>query len=897
MADKVRLEAELVLKDKFSQPTNAASGTLQKFQSQIKGTGIALTAMGAAGALAFGMALKSAMSFEKGMKEVNTLVNLSAGDLAKLSAGTLQLSKSMGIDATDATKALYQAISAGQKPSEALAFLTQAAKTAVGGITDLATATTGITSIMNAFSMETDKAEYVSDILFTAMKGGITTVQELSDSFFQVAPIAASLGVNLDEVAAAATTLTKAGVPTKIAFTSLRQAIISLARPTEDMEVLLKKLGYSSGLAAVEALGLQGTYQALTTETGATQEEFIKAVGAIEAMQAVLGITGMRAEEFDRQMAEMANSAGATQTAFEVMSESSAFKMDQMKASLKGLVIQIGTNLLPLITPLIVKFTGLIEKVGTLDPALLKVGIAALAVATAMAAIGGPILIFMSMLPGLIAGLTALKIAALGALGPLGIIIGATGLVLAGGTFLLSKMMSDKSTTVPGLQHGGGLPEGVSMVGEAGAELAVKRGGHVDIIPMGKVPGFDDGTPGGENIAKFLLEGIKPDFVAWAGLFRDIGTFATTFTQKMLYGGPGPGVGEPPQFGQFSGAMGAAAGPQWWMAPTAYAGGGTGAPPGWLTEKPGAGLGGAPTTPDMGKLAWGWYLNNMDDFSRKTYSAGDALSEASPALSATVTGVDLLAAAMGMLADQLEDELPTFESLGGTYVVAGAAAREAAAAQWALIEKIGLGNQAGFAYTATLDSLNATLGDAGLASQVAGQMLTDHLNVSLQQMAEQLPGGVVILDAMIAAGMTLEEKFTTLHHAVEALPPILEAVTVAATDMAAIGRMVLGLPPAIGGLPGAGATSTQVALSALSMGGGPLHGVGGIKDLRSARDFMSDIIDAGLPILPGSFGKTQLENYRGPNGQTIVIQGDVYGFDDFEEKVGAAVNRLDSRGG
>jgi len=113
-------------------------------------------------------------------------------------------------------------------------------------------------------------------------------------------------------------------------------------------------------------------------------------------------------------------------------------------------------------------------------------------------------------------------------------------------------MGSDK---IPGLQHGGGLPEGLSMVGEAGPEYAMKRGGHVSIIPMGKVPGFEGGTPGMEDIGKFLWEGIKPDFGAWAGLFRDLANFADTFTQKVLYGGPGPGVGEPPQFGQFAGAM------------------------------------------------------------------------------------------------------------------------------------------------------------------------------------------------------------------------------------------------------------------------------------------------------------------------------------------------------
>ena len=110
-----------------------------------------MLAAGAA-SIAFGtLAVRAAADFDRGMREVNTLLNFSNAQLDVLSIQVRELSKEFGINAVDATKALYSTISAGQAPSEAISFLTVAAKTAIGGVTDLETAVDGLTSVVNAF--------------------------------------------------------------------------------------------------------------------------------------------------------------------------------------------------------------------------------------------------------------------------------------------------------------------------------------------------------------------------------------------------------------------------------------------------------------------------------------------------------------------------------------------------------------------------------------------------------------------------------------------------------------------------------------------------------------------------------------------------------------------------
>ena len=356
---------------------------------RVKKVGAALVAVGAAGILALGSAAKSAANFEKGMREVNTLVNLSEDSLKSLSKETLALSATMGVDAVEATSALYQTISASVAPTEAIEFLDTAMRAAVGGVTDTETAVDGLTTVINAFGMDTSEAGRVADVMFTTVKRGKTTFGELSSSMFQAAPLAAALGVSFEEVAAATASATKSGVPTRVVMTGLRAAMTALAKPTTEMSGLLTDIGHSSAEGAIGALGLQGTLAALMDEAGGT-ENLVKAGLQAESLSTVLAITGDNAGRFkDDFEAAMNGSAGAADVAFEEMQKSTAFQMEQAKATFEALKITIGTVLLPAINTVIGAFSGVAKIMGDFaaeNPLVTKV-IVLLAAAISVAAL------------------------------------------------------------------------------------------------------------------------------------------------------------------------------------------------------------------------------------------------------------------------------------------------------------------------------------------------------------------------------------------------------------------------------------------------------------------------------------------------------------------------------
>ena len=64
--------------------------------------------------------------------------------------------------------------------------------------------------VVNAFGSDVISVGEASDI-FTAVKGGKTTVEQLSKAMFNVAPIAASMGIEFGNVTAAVATFNRVG--------------------------------------------------------------------------------------------------------------------------------------------------------------------------------------------------------------------------------------------------------------------------------------------------------------------------------------------------------------------------------------------------------------------------------------------------------------------------------------------------------------------------------------------------------------------------------------------------------------------------------------------------------------------------------------------------------------
>lgn len=308
-----------------------------------------LATMGVAFAGVAGFASKLAMDFDAGMREVNTLVNLSEQELSDLNTSVLRLSQDLGVDAVQSSKALYEAISAGVPAENALTFLEIATKAAIGGVTDTATVVDGLSTVLNAFHLPASQAQLIADQMFTTVKLGKVTMDELAGTLSNVAGIAASVGVDFGSVAAAIATLTKQGIPAAQATTQLRQVMVEMIKPGKDLAKAIEATGFESGKALIAAHGLQGGLQILREAVEKSGGSFDTTFGSVEALSAALGLTGTNAEMASSDLEAVANAAGASEKAFEEMNKSSLRQFETLKFRLLGVLTELGMVLLPLI--------------------------------------------------------------------------------------------------------------------------------------------------------------------------------------------------------------------------------------------------------------------------------------------------------------------------------------------------------------------------------------------------------------------------------------------------------------------------------------------------------------------------------------------------------------------
>lgn len=295
-------------------------------------------------------ATKDAAQFGAQMAEVGTLGAFSVGELDKVGDSVLDLSKDLGATTDELTGGLYQALSAGVGKEDVFNFLRTAVVAAKAGVTDTETAVDGLTSILNSYRKSSSEAGAVSDQLFATVKLGKTTFAELSASIGDVAPAAASLGVQTEELLGAFATLTKQGVATDKAATGIKGVLTALIKPSESLSKKLKELGFSSGTAAVKQLGFQGALEKISTSVGNNNEALAQLFPNIRGLGAVFSLAGENAALAAADLDAVKNSAGATAGAFELINSTGAASFDKLQANIAAASIKIGQETLPIIT-------------------------------------------------------------------------------------------------------------------------------------------------------------------------------------------------------------------------------------------------------------------------------------------------------------------------------------------------------------------------------------------------------------------------------------------------------------------------------------------------------------------------------------------------------------------
>lgn len=289
-------------------------------------------------------------AFETSTAKISTIADTTKKSMEVINEEILEMASDLNVAAAEIGDATYNALSAGVNTSNSVQFAGEATKLAVGGFTDATTAVDILTTTLNAYRLEADQTTKISDYLVTTQNLGKTTVAELATNMGKVIPVASAYNVEMDNLSTAYAVMTANGIAT--------------AETTTYLKAMLNELGDSGSTVSKTLVEMSGKSFATLTKEGKSLGDVIAILGdavdnnagafnelwsSSEAGIGALSIMGSGAEHFNGILDQMQESAGATEEAFETMSNTSERTDERMEVALQNLKIAIGSELTPAI--------------------------------------------------------------------------------------------------------------------------------------------------------------------------------------------------------------------------------------------------------------------------------------------------------------------------------------------------------------------------------------------------------------------------------------------------------------------------------------------------------------------------------------------------------------------
>lgn len=286
-------------------------------------------------------------------KLFGTMAPVSAEERAAIVADIKAISSEYGIAATQITAAMDSAFDLGVPAEKMHAFMSTAAEFSkvVGVDVEEAAATLAkTTQLMGLDFSETDR---VANLLFTGMEQGGIDLGTLATAMGKIGPLANTMGLDMESVVAAVTSLASHGVPAKSALSGIQGALEELSDPTTDVAVAFAQM---SGKTFPEFIAGGGTLADAVkiigdgaTATGVNVADLFKSV---EAGKAVFALAADGASAYTAKLEEIKTTGVTVATAHDAMANTMQDRMARMAEWWNNIKIDIGGKLVTALEPL-----------------------------------------------------------------------------------------------------------------------------------------------------------------------------------------------------------------------------------------------------------------------------------------------------------------------------------------------------------------------------------------------------------------------------------------------------------------------------------------------------------------------------------------------------------------
>lgn len=449
MATAAELAILLTAEDRASGKLRGIGGQAESMGRIIgQASKIASAAMIGLGTASF----KTAMDFEASMSQIVGLVGVSREQVASWKEDLLKLGPQVAKSPQELAEALYFVTSAGFQGQQALDVLTTSARAAAAGLGETKIVADALTSAINAYGIENLNATAAADILTAAVREGKLEATELAPVMGRLLPISAALGIGFEQVAGVLAVMSRTGLDAAEASTSLSAIMSTLLKPGEAAAEVLEDVGLSMGDLrdmAAKPGGLLEVLKTLDEAFGDNDEALATVIPNIRALRGVMNVLAQNAGTVENVLTGVAEATGSLDNAFEAAQETAKFRLNAALSELQGLLVTLGSELLPILVPILRDVTTGIEDVteafSDLSPEtqenIVKFGL--------FVAAAGPVIGIIGRLVGALralgAGFVATKalVAGAGIAGPIGAAVAAAGAAVVAWNTLWEGQVAD----------------------------------------------------------------------------------------------------------------------------------------------------------------------------------------------------------------------------------------------------------------------------------------------------------------------------------------------------------------------------------------------------------------------------------------------------------------------
>ncbi|MFD3926533.1 phage tail tape measure protein [Streptomyces sp. NPDC058614] len=294
-------------------------------ERSLKGVGkqaAALSGLLAGGALILGTGqlLEEGNRYQRQMNIFSAVTGATAGQMQRAAWMANQLGADLNLPTTsaaDAAEAMVELAKAGFRTDQAISATRASLELASAAGVNAADSARYLGDIMDQFGLGADQAARASDILAATANNASGGIIDIYYAMRYAGPVAAGLGVSMEDAASAVGMLGKAGILGQTAGTALRGMMANLAAPTKEMRDGLKALGIEAWDAQGNFRGLRYVIEELSrAQHTMSQQDFTAAVKKSmgkPAMSGAIALAHQGTESFDALSLAVRESGAAAQ--------------------------------------------------------------------------------------------------------------------------------------------------------------------------------------------------------------------------------------------------------------------------------------------------------------------------------------------------------------------------------------------------------------------------------------------------------------------------------------------------------------------------------------------------------------------------------------------------------